>query len=112
MLESFDVENFVNQVNAVVGAHFKLLRSQAIDSRESIPPAYEAWQAGTSNRVVPQPGRESILGLLKRFTNTGPVHIISLDPCLALSAVSETLERRCGRKGPNRTNLKQEKKLN
>jgi hypothetical protein len=39
-------------------------------------------------------------------------HIISLDPCLALSAFSETLERRCGRKGPGRINLKKEIKVN
>ncbi len=30
---------------------FKLLRSPGIDSKESIPPAYVVWQAGTSNRV-------------------------------------------------------------
>ncbi len=28
------------------------LKSPEIDSKESIPPAYVAWQAGTSNRVV------------------------------------------------------------
>jgi hypothetical protein len=27
---------------------FKLLRSQKIDSKESIPPAYEAWRASTA----------------------------------------------------------------
>jgi hypothetical protein len=30
----------------------KHLRSPAIDSRKLIPPAYVAWRAGTSNRVV------------------------------------------------------------
>jgi hypothetical protein len=51
----------------------KCLRSPGIDSKESIPPAYVAWRAGTSNRVVvpARPGWESIPGLLKRFTNSG-----------------------------------------
>jgi hypothetical protein len=39
------------------------------DSEESTSPAYIACRAGTTNRVV-VPGRESILGLLKRSTNT------------------------------------------
>jgi hypothetical protein len=30
----------------------KRLRSPGIDSKESIPPAYVAWRAGTSNEVV------------------------------------------------------------
>jgi hypothetical protein len=30
----------------------KRLRSPGIDSNESIPPAYVAWRAGTSNRAV------------------------------------------------------------
>jgi hypothetical protein len=30
----------------------KRLKSPTIDSKESIPPAYAAWRAGTSNRVV------------------------------------------------------------
>jgi hypothetical protein len=30
----------------------KRLRSPGIDSKESIPPAYVAWRAGTSNRVA------------------------------------------------------------
>jgi hypothetical protein len=30
----------------------KHLMSPGIDSKESIPPAYVAWRAGTSNRVV------------------------------------------------------------
>jgi hypothetical protein len=29
----------------------KLSRSSGIDSKESIPPAYVAWRAGTSNEV-------------------------------------------------------------
>jgi len=38
-----------------------LLCSPGIDSKESIPPAYVAWQAGTSNRVVvPSPARLGI----------------------------------------------------
>ncbi len=50
----------------------KRLWSPGIDSEESIPPAYAAWRAGTTNRVA-VPGWESISGLLKRFTNTGSV---------------------------------------
>ncbi len=44
----------------------KCLRSPGIDSKESIPPAYVAWRAGTSNRVVvpARPCWESIPGLL------------------------------------------------
>ncbi len=45
----------------------KHLRSPGIDSKESIPPAYVAWQAGASNRVV-VPARQAgnrFLGSLK-----------------------------------------------
>ncbi len=44
----------------------KRLRSPGIDFKESIPPAYVAWRAGTSNRVVParQAGNR-FLGSLK-----------------------------------------------
>ncbi len=51
----------------------KRLRRPGIDSEDSIPPAYVAWRAGTTNRVVlpVPPGWESIPGLLKRFTHTG-----------------------------------------
>jgi hypothetical protein len=31
---------------------FKLLRSPGIDSKESIPPAYEAWRAGMTNLLL------------------------------------------------------------
>ncbi len=50
----------------------KCLRSREIDSKESIPSAYVARRAGTSNRVVVpalQAGNR-FLGLLKRFTNS------------------------------------------
>jgi hypothetical protein len=52
---------------------FERLRSQEIDSEESIPPTYVAWRAGTTNRIgVPaRQAWESIPGQLKRFTNTG-----------------------------------------
>ena len=45
----------------------KLLWSPEIDSKESIPPAYVAWRAGTSNKVV-APARQAgnrFLGSLK-----------------------------------------------
>jgi hypothetical protein len=45
----------------------KRLRSPGIDSKESIPPAYLAWRAGTSNGVV-IPARQAenrFLGSLK-----------------------------------------------
>jgi hypothetical protein len=48
---------------------YKRFRRPGIDSEDSIPPAYVAWRAGTTNRVV-VPGWESNPGLLKRFTNT------------------------------------------
>ncbi len=32
--------------------HRQRLRSPEIDSEESIPPAYVAWRAGTTNKVV------------------------------------------------------------
>ncbi len=57
----------------------KCLRSPGIDSEESIPPAYVAWRAGTTNRVsygTGPPGWESIPGLFKRFTNTGSGYTI------------------------------------
>ncbi len=52
-----------------------------IDSEESIPPAYVAYRAGTTDRVVVparQAGR-SIPGLLKRCTNTGSFQMINDD---------------------------------
>jgi hypothetical protein len=55
----------------------KCLRRPEIDSKELIPPAYVAWQAGTTAlldvlvRQAPKAGGidslESIPGLLKRF---------------------------------------------
>jgi hypothetical protein len=49
----------------------KRIWSPGIDSEESIPPGYEAWWAGTTNRVVDcrtgPLGRESIPVLLKRL---------------------------------------------
>jgi hypothetical protein len=47
----------------------KCLWSTGIDSNESIPPSCVAWRASTTNRVVVLV-RESIPGLLKKFTNT------------------------------------------
>jgi hypothetical protein len=60
----------------------KRFRSQGIDSKESILPAYMAWRAGTTNRVfVPasQPGNRflgslkglQILAQVGRFDNFG-----------------------------------------
>ncbi len=49
----------------------KLLRRPAIDSMESIPPAYVAWRAGTPQFRTGPPGWESIPELRKRFTNSG-----------------------------------------
>jgi hypothetical protein len=43
----------------------KHLRSAGIDSKESIPPAYVAWWAGTTNRVVKAGNR--YLGSLKGY---------------------------------------------
>jgi hypothetical protein len=47
----------------------KHLRSSGIDSEESILPAYEAWRAGTTNRVfVPaRQARNRFLGSLKHL---------------------------------------------
>jgi hypothetical protein len=56
---------------------YKRLRSPGIDSEKSIPLAYVAWRAGTTNRVV-VPARQSgnrFRGLLKRSTNKGSGHI-------------------------------------
>jgi hypothetical protein len=51
---------------------FVRLGRPGIDSEESIPTAYVAWRAKTTNRVSYRSARpESIPGLLKRFTNTG-----------------------------------------
>jgi hypothetical protein len=36
----------------------KRVRSPGIDSKESIPPAYVTWRAGTTNRVI-APARQS-----------------------------------------------------
>ncbi len=47
----------------------KRLSSPGIDSKESIPPAYVAWLAGTSNKVF-VPARQAgnrFLGSLKAF---------------------------------------------
>ncbi len=61
----------------------KRFRSPGIDSKESIPPAYVAWRAGTWNRFVVYPLMYSVVvparqagyrfRLLKRFTNSGLV---------------------------------------
>ncbi len=51
----------------------KRLWSPGIDKEETIPPAYEAWHPGTTNRVV-VPARQAgnrFLGSLKRLTDTG-----------------------------------------
>ncbi len=50
----------------------KRLRSPGINSKEAIPPAYVAWRAGTTNRIIVRgPPRyrlaELIPGLLKRL---------------------------------------------
>ncbi len=50
-----------------------VFRSPGIDSKETIPPDYEACRAGTSTRVV-VPARHAgnrFLGSPKRFTNLG-----------------------------------------
>ncbi len=66
------------------GIHYMLrvrictrFRSQGNDSKESIPPAYIAWQGRYDKQGfrTGQPGWESIAGLRKRFTNTGSGHI-------------------------------------
>ncbi len=46
---------------------FKRLWSPGIDSKELIPPAYVAWRAGTTNRVVVQArqSKNRLLGSLK-----------------------------------------------
>jgi hypothetical protein len=45
----------------------KCLRSPGIDSEEAIPPAYVAWRAGTTNRVIvpARQARNRFLGSLK-----------------------------------------------
>ncbi len=57
----------------------KRLRRPGIDSEDSIPPAYVAWRAGTTNRVV-VPARQdgnrylgSLKGLQIRALSTGQV---------------------------------------
>ncbi len=41
------IQRGLNQVETIARI-FKLLRFPRIDSKESIPPAYEAWRAGTA----------------------------------------------------------------
>jgi hypothetical protein len=56
------------------------LRNQGIDSKESIPQAYVAWRAVRQIVSPHRPdrlGRESIPGLLNRFTNTGSACLFS-----------------------------------
>ncbi len=57
----------------------KPLRIPGIDFKESIPPAYVTWRAGTSNRVViPAHQRKRIDSrILNRFTNSGSVVTLS-----------------------------------
>ncbi len=50
----------------------KRLKSPQIDSKELIPPAYVAWRAGFSNRVVLQAGNR-FLGSLKGLQIRAPV---------------------------------------
>jgi hypothetical protein len=67
------IEAMSNEARVRICKH---LRSLGIDSKESILPAYVAWLAGTSNRVV-VPARQAenrfLPGLLNRFTNSGSV---------------------------------------
>ncbi len=51
--------------------------AKVFKAKESIPPAYVAWRASTSNRVV-VPAWKTIPELLKRFTNSGSVRGVSL----------------------------------
>jgi hypothetical protein len=53
----------------------KCIWSPGTNSEESISPASVVWRAGTTNRVVvpARQARESIPGLLQRFTNTASV---------------------------------------
>jgi hypothetical protein len=57
---------------------YKRLRRPGIDSEDWIPPAYVAWRAGTTNRVVvpARQARNRFLGSPKRF-NTGSGQRIS-----------------------------------
>ncbi len=54
--------------------YLSTLKEPRIDSKESIPPAVEAWRLGMSKRVVApacHAGWKLIPGLPKRSTNTG-----------------------------------------
>jgi hypothetical protein len=57
---------------------FKSLRSPEIDSEETIPPAYVAWWASTTNRVVLLVRRTAnrFLGSLKGLQIRSQVHKI------------------------------------
>ncbi len=47
------VREYANaKVAKVLSLNFKLLRSPRIDSKESIPPAYVAWLAGTTTLFI------------------------------------------------------------
>ncbi len=67
-VNSFSLFKEVGTIQGKLWARIcKFLRSPRIDSKESIPPAYVAWRAGTSNRVV-LPARHAgnrFLGSLK-----------------------------------------------
>ncbi len=48
----FRCQGFWRQIEHYRAQICKRFRSPGIDSKESIPPTYVAWRAGTSNRIV------------------------------------------------------------
>ncbi len=64
----------------------KPLRSPEIDSKESIPPAYAPWQAGTSNRVVVTARKDGnrFLGSLKGLQIRAQESSMGIYCCLLL----------------------------
>ncbi len=58
------------EMHSTLPQRYRQQSPEAYGAKESIPPAYVAWRARTTNKVV-APGWESIPGLLKRFSNGG-----------------------------------------
>ncbi len=78
----------------------KLLRRPGIYSEDSIPPAYVAWRAGTTNRVI-VPARQAenrFLGSLKglqiraRYDNPIPPRFLDHIGCLKIPALNPHYE--------------------
>jgi hypothetical protein len=66
----------------------KLLRSLGIDSKESIPPAYVAWRAGTTTLFLLGIDPASLCSMAGRYDNPIPTRFLAPIDCSKIPALS------------------------